>query len=523
MKKLLTVVVLLVLTVALVACSHTHSFDKYASDGDYHWLVCSQDGEIQEGSRAKHVDDNSDGVCDVCGYKLTEKPQRDPIVVNFSGQINLVKSSQTTQSGSGVSIKLSDGNNEFEPDNLIVNAKGLFSFDALEGQYTLRAIKSGYQDYEAIIELDRDDLISDYVVELKYNLLKVAPIPSWDASNHDLSRQNEGVLLMNGGNTLNVITSDPMDNVVCTYYAKKGQSTSTDDRIGVWVQFYSEDASSVDCAWLTTYGADNTIEWYTGGFWGDNMSNIAPSGTSFPLTAQELAQYKRGTLKIAIARSGNVLYALINDVVRSTVQLGSKYADMDCHIGLLSWNPAINQDIKYSIEEFKDETETIITDTVVLSQKEKNIDLDNSKYAYWEAYGESEVASSEKDLIVSNAMNKVLCINDLGYTLSSNGQGFENARSIAIGDTLTFEFTITNEISQAVIYLESGLSSTYITVDYESQGLSGMITGSYENAMVRFAFDTSKLKDGQSQTIRVTVSASTSINCLGAALVKATI
>lgn len=75
MKKLyrilVVVLVLLLAVTVLVACdSHEHNYDQTGSDAEGHWNYCKEDNAIDETSRAEHVDANSDGKCDVCGYEI---------------------------------------------------------------------------------------------------------------------------------------------------------------------------------------------------------------------------------------------------------------------------------------------------------------------------------------------------------------------------------------------------------------------------------------------------------------------
>lgn len=61
------------LTASLVACgeeAHTHDYSEWASNKTYHWKVCAEDGEKDQDSQEKHIDENADGQCDVCGYEV---------------------------------------------------------------------------------------------------------------------------------------------------------------------------------------------------------------------------------------------------------------------------------------------------------------------------------------------------------------------------------------------------------------------------------------------------------------------
>ncbi len=57
----------------LVACndnSHIHNYSKTGKDEHYHWHYCPKDNEIEEGSKQVHYDNDNDGRCDECNYKI---------------------------------------------------------------------------------------------------------------------------------------------------------------------------------------------------------------------------------------------------------------------------------------------------------------------------------------------------------------------------------------------------------------------------------------------------------------------
>lgn len=77
-KKLTLAIVLVlacVLSIAtIVACiengkqEHEHDYSAWNHDEQSHWRICPEDKDIKEGSVAKHIDEDGNGVCDVCGY-----------------------------------------------------------------------------------------------------------------------------------------------------------------------------------------------------------------------------------------------------------------------------------------------------------------------------------------------------------------------------------------------------------------------------------------------------------------------
>lgn len=62
------IALVIVLSMSLIACDHTHNYSEQGKDENYHWNYCPDDEEIDETSKEAHKDENSDGKCDVCGY-----------------------------------------------------------------------------------------------------------------------------------------------------------------------------------------------------------------------------------------------------------------------------------------------------------------------------------------------------------------------------------------------------------------------------------------------------------------------
>lgn len=56
---------------------HVHAYDtEWSNDGEYHWYECQNDGcDAKEKDKAKHEDNNGDGKCDICGYKMKDISQ----------------------------------------------------------------------------------------------------------------------------------------------------------------------------------------------------------------------------------------------------------------------------------------------------------------------------------------------------------------------------------------------------------------------------------------------------------------
>lgn len=72
-KRVVALLGAVALMASLAACgeqTHTHDYSKWESNKTYHWKVCTEDGEKDQDSQAKHTDENKDGKCDVCGYDV---------------------------------------------------------------------------------------------------------------------------------------------------------------------------------------------------------------------------------------------------------------------------------------------------------------------------------------------------------------------------------------------------------------------------------------------------------------------
>ena len=90
MKKVFTLLFcLLIVITAFVGCEseevHTHTFaDEWRYDENNHWhhSTCEHTDEVSE--KGAHVDEDSNDICDVCGYisDHTHTTLREPIVVN---------------------------------------------------------------------------------------------------------------------------------------------------------------------------------------------------------------------------------------------------------------------------------------------------------------------------------------------------------------------------------------------------------------------------------------------------------
>lgn len=319
-----------------------HAFTEKATDENYHWMCCPTCGLVQNSSKGSHVDADLDGKCDECDYKV-------PVYVSFAGQVSLVKGgSAPVATNEGVELTVTDEYGEAVLKDYAFNEDGTFSFTAEEGLYTLTAKKAGYVTAENYIELSHEDPVTDYELALQYNLLRVAPKPSYDASMHDFSHQNDEkpyVLhtSVTSGKTLDFVTVDSLNNAMFTYYAKSGQSRHEQGKVGVTVQFY-DDAGTCYYLWFTVKSSNNTFEWQKGDMWSMKGLNTTTWGfingtRSTAMTEEEIEMFENGTLKISVGRLGNMVFAFINDVLVDTVIVDEKFENMNAYMGMLAWDP----------------------------------------------------------------------------------------------------------------------------------------------------------------------------------------
>lgn len=72
-NKILAVMLVIGMLCSLTACFeflHTHTYSEIGSNKTHHWKYCPDDETRDEDSLEKHVDENADGKCDVCGYEV---------------------------------------------------------------------------------------------------------------------------------------------------------------------------------------------------------------------------------------------------------------------------------------------------------------------------------------------------------------------------------------------------------------------------------------------------------------------
>lgn len=74
-RNYIAVLLVMLLAVAvLVACGswvHQHEYTKWGSNSSSHWKYCELDEAVDPATIDKHIDANNDGICDVCGYKVS--------------------------------------------------------------------------------------------------------------------------------------------------------------------------------------------------------------------------------------------------------------------------------------------------------------------------------------------------------------------------------------------------------------------------------------------------------------------
>lgn len=247
-----------------------HDFSEVGSDANGHWNNCASCGMIQESSKSVHVDENEDGKCDVCRHTVAIPVKYSTV----SGKITLIKGGKKIAEAKTVKITLSDGFNTVEPMELEIAEDGTFSFKVVAGAYTMSLSKDGYFSDKSTIQVAEGENAENHNIELKYNLMSVAQEPGWDGGYLDFTHQNDEKPYFSfdcneSSKTLNTMTVDTYDNAMFTWYAQRGQTLGSDDRAGVWVQFYNEAEGKTDFLWLTVKGSDNLIEWYGDSLWPD--------------------------------------------------------------------------------------------------------------------------------------------------------------------------------------------------------------------------------------------------------------
>lgn len=72
-KRFVAALGALAMAFSVAACSnetHTHDYSEIGSNKTHHWKYCAEDNEKDQDSMEKHMDENADGKCDVCGYDV---------------------------------------------------------------------------------------------------------------------------------------------------------------------------------------------------------------------------------------------------------------------------------------------------------------------------------------------------------------------------------------------------------------------------------------------------------------------
>ncbi len=324
------------------ATEKTNHNYKYESNDSQHWMACSDCGHIDESTLANHVDEGEDGKCDVCNHSVSVPEKYGQI----TGKVFFHKAGETL-SATDFSISITDESGKIDPDDLVIK-DGEFSFSALEGEYTLVLSAKGYFAAEQEIELSEDDPIN-IDINLEYDLLMVADSPHYDVERHGFLHQNDDKAYIEYtssgavGTTLDAITTDYMDDAMIIWYAQSGLTLNADQRIGVWAQFYNDNGNP-DSVWFTIKGKDLIFEWYGGTYWTDNNPITDVWGfANNNLNEEEILQYQNGELAIGLARHENMLFAVVNGVIRDTIVLDPSYADKNCSLGLLGWDPGTTQ------------------------------------------------------------------------------------------------------------------------------------------------------------------------------------
>lgn len=350
-----------------------HSY-KWESDANQHWKVCSACGYIVENSRANHVDSDENGKCDDCN-RIVEIPTKSG---SISGTISLKKQGEVTQSGKDVTITIKQDGEAVTPTDLVVEDNGTFSFSAIEGEYVIQVQKTGYLKAQETITLAQATPIEGKAFTLEYNLMSVATVPNCDGQYIEFDHQNDenAYILSNcteNGKTFDIMTVDAYDNASFTYLAKKGHSSALQSRVGVMIQFFNETEGKTDFLWWNVKTDDETvdkIEWLNEGLWAEwtNLRCVATAWNTITMSAEESAQYAEGSLKIGIARYENMIFGLVNGVVRDTVILDEKYADMEAHFAIIGQDvmseDGVNKfyfEIESGIEDLLPETKHTIT------------------------------------------------------------------------------------------------------------------------------------------------------------------
>lgn len=347
---------------------------KVAYDENQHWTICEVCSHIIVDKADhtwgdKHDSDNSWKECTVCGAK-----QGETAIGSVSGTISLHRANDTTASGEEVTLVISKDSTQITAIEQKINADGSYSVLLLPGEYVFKFSKDGYIAVEETVTIVAGTPATQDVV-LEFEAVKLATIPGFNADKHDFSHMNDenpyvtylgqDAYESDESGMLNFQTVSAYDSATFSFLAKKGQSKHGEQRVGAYIQFYSEDEegnAKVDYVWYTIKGSENKVEWFgmqmteMGGVNANNLlAGHSWSVENGNLTEEEIAAFEGDGLTISLARHENYLFAMVGDRVCEMVALDKSYATKQAYVGMLAWKPAYlegTNNFYYTISDF---------------------------------------------------------------------------------------------------------------------------------------------------------------------------
>ncbi len=294
--------------------AHEHLYTEWEYGDNEHWLVCPDDGAIDETSRESH----GSFPCE-CGKQGVSKG-------TVNGQISLIRLGEKMPFDASLAMV------DYNGQTIAVNAQGRFSVPDVEilsaDNFGLLSITyPGYTSYYYLPDLTTDGEVRQLDIELMCEVLELSPL-GWgkEGQIYDGVSKNGEINItiddQNDGLMLNCLTKESYATGSAQIYAKPKTSY-----VAAWAQFDSDKkfvgvaCNGTKIYWLTSPVTGNVT--YVSGVTGDIKT----------LSNTEKAQYQAGNLKIGFAREGSKIHVLMNDMFITTKDLGTSYASSKAKFG----------------------------------------------------------------------------------------------------------------------------------------------------------------------------------------------
>lgn len=219
---------------------------------------------------------------------------------------------------------------------------GKFSKDHVaQGTYT--ANFAGYKPVDVVV--GADGIVNG--ITLEYDGFEMLP-PNYDASIHDLSQVNDGIIKVNGAGkqSLDIVTKDTFTDVAVTINVKDSAAGVIQ---GIVLKF--ENGKYV----LFNFKKDQTNVQYRPDCWG-MKSVFNPEGgekwIEHAITAADIAKFESAEgIELQLIRKGGMLYSFVGGRFIAADALPEGYATQKAQVGFFAFDVKANASWNYTISE----------------------------------------------------------------------------------------------------------------------------------------------------------------------------